>query len=326
MKTWQTELKQAITDPEVLLRELKLDTHLLPQARQAAKLFPLKVTRSFLKRMHLSDPNDPLLRQVLPLGLEHQRVDGFSVDPLKELAANPIPGLLHKYHGRVLITLTPTCGINCRYCFRRHFPYQKNLVTQSVWQNILAYIRNDRSIHEIILSGGDPLIISDRLLLEKISMIETMDHVTTLRIHSRLPIILPSRITPNLVSALGDSRLRLVLVLHCNHDQELDDAMHRQSLNRLRNQGVFLLNQTVLLKGVNDQSDTLINLSKKLFNYGILPYYLHLLDKVHGAAHFEVTETQALNLMHKMRKYLPGYLVPRLVREESGADAKTILC
>lgn len=326
MKTWQTELKQVITDPEVLLRKLKLDTRLLPQARQAAKLFPLKVTGSYLKRMHLSDPDDPLLRQVLPLGLEHQEVDGFSVDPLRELAANPIPGLLHKYHGRVLITLTPLCGINCRYCFRRHFPYQKNLVTQSVWQNILAYIRNDQSIHEIILSGGDPLIISDRLLLEKISMIETIDHVTTLRIHSRLPIILPSRITPNLVSALGNCRLRLVLVLHCNHDQELDNVMHRQPLNRLRNQGVFLLNQTVLLKGVNNQSDTLINLSKKLFNYGVLPYYLHLLDKVHGAAHFEVTETQALNLMRKMRKHLPGYLVPRLVREKSGADSKTILC
>lgn len=326
MKTnsWQDALIHAVTDPEELLHLLELDPEWLPGAKQAAALFPLKITRSFIARMEKGNPFDPLLRQVLPLGIELAEHPDFQNDPLEEARFNPLPGLLHKYHGRVLLTPIGTCGINCRYCFRRAFPYQKNNPGSAGLVKIIDYIRNDPTISEVILSGGDPLVASDAVLQHLIQSIESIPHVTRLRIHSRIPIVLPERMTSEFVALLKATHLKIVLIVHANHPQEINHDV-KLALQPLRDIGVTLLNQSVLLKGINDDADTLIRLSHQLFAAGILPYNLYLLDKVQGAAHFDLSLEAATALHHKVASQLSGYLVPKLVREQPGAPAKQVI-
>ncbi len=318
---WQTQLAQAVTDPAELIQLLELNTDLIAPAQQAAKLFPLRVPRGYIARMRKGDINDPLLRQVLPLGLEMQQTPGYSDDPLGEQAVNPVPGLLHKYQGRVLLTVVGACGINCRYCFRRHFPYEENNPGTQGWNQALAYIAGDASIHEVILSGGDPLVATDQHLDKLVQKLAAIPHIKTLRVHSRMPIVMPERVTDQMIDWLTGYRLRPVLVVHSSHPHELDHSV-LTALLRLKQKGITLLNQSVLLRGVNDNLYTLVGLSEALFEGGVLPYYLHLHDKVRGTAHFDVDEATARALIEGMRLRLPGYLVPKLVREVAGEGAK----
>ena len=321
---WKQELAEAIEDPAELLHFVGLqDAPLrLQQATSAQSLFKLRVTKSFARRIEYANARDPLLLQVLPLGEEQQLTAGFSADPVGDLHAQKQPGLLHKYQGRVLLIATGSCAINCRYCFRREYPYSEASATQSQWQQSLAYIAADDSIHEVILSGGDPLMLSDRRLNKLISHLEAIPHLRRLRIHSRLPVVLPSRITSGLVQRLSSSPLQAVMVIHSNHAQELNEEV-AEAINQLQQAQITCLNQAVLLKGVNNSLSALSNLSERLFEIGVLPYYLHLLDKVKGAAHFDVSEQQALQLMAQLQAQLPGYLVPKLVREIAGQPNKT---
>ena len=321
---WQRLLAEAIDDPAELLRALDLPDRLLPAARRAAALFPLRVPAPYLQRIRPGDAADPLLRQVLPLDLECETRPGYSADPLAESAAQPVPGLLKKYHGRALLIATGACAVHCRYCFRRHFPYADAHAGGSRLDPALAAIAADASIGEVILSGGDPLSLSDPRLAELTTRIAAIPHVHTLRIHSRLPVVLPQRVTGDLLAGLRRLPLRKVLVLHSNHPRELDADVDA-ALAALTGAGVTLLNQAVLLRGVNDDSGTLASLSERLHRAGVLPYYLHLLDRVHGTAHFEVSQTTAEALIEALRARLPGYLVPRLVREIPGEPGKTII-
>lgn len=319
---WQRALAQAITDPAELLSLLNLDAALLPAAQAAVKLFPLRVPRGFVARMQSGNVADPLLRQVLPLDLELQNIPGFIDDPVGDLASRVAPGVLHKYEGRALLISTGACGVHCRYCFRRHFPYGEELASSGQWRDAVAAIKADASIHEVILSGGDPLSLNDRRLRELTRQLEQLPHVTRLRIHSRQPIVLPERVDAELLNWLGSTRLQTVMVLHANHAREIDASVVA-ACRALTQVGVRLFNQSVLLKGVNDNATALAELSETLFAAGIQPYYLHLLDRVQGAAHFEVPEIQAQVLMRDLLTRLPGYLVPRLVREISGHASKT---
>jgi len=321
---WQREWTQAITDPAELLRELALDPALLPGARAAALKFPLRVPRGFVARMRQGDPDDPLLRQVLPLTAELERAPGFVIDPLGEQATQAAPGVLHKYHGRALLIATGICAAHCRYCFRREFPYAEVHAGAEQWRPALAYLAGDPSLREIILSGGDPLALSNRRLGALLAALERIPHLERLRIHSRLPIILPERVDNGLLKVLTGARLRPVLVVHANHPHEIDGTVGK-ALEWLAMAGVTLLNQSVLLRGVNDDAATLAALSEALFTARVLPYYLHLLDPVQGAAHFVVKESVALAIMNALRQRLPGYLAPRLVREQPGQLAKTLI-
>lgn len=320
-KSWQTLLKEAITDPAELLGQLELSSSLLPAAQRVAQLFSLRVPRNFVARMQKANPYDPLLQQVLPLAVEESIILGFDVDPLLERSVNPLSGLLHKYHGRVLITLASACAINCRYCFRRHFPYTENRAGGQAWQNILDYIQADSSINEVILSGGDPLLANDDYLQQCANDLAAISHLKTLRIHTRLPIVLPERMTPQLLKGLTSTRLQLILVTHSNHANELD-ATVKLAIENLRQRNITVLNQAVLLKGINDSVEVLTHLSERLWECGILPYYLHLLDKVQGAAHFAVEEEKAKQLLLGLRSRLPGYLVPKCVYEQAGEQSK----
>jgi len=286
--------------------------------------FPLRVPRKFLAKMRRCDAGDPLLKQVLPLGCELDNVVGFSHDPLQELTSLKVPGLLHKYHGRVLVTLTGACGIHCRYCFRRHFPYQDNLATPNNWNKILDYIAHDDSINEVIFSGGDPLVLSDAKLAKFCKDLSFIPHLRLLRIHSRLPVIIPERIGGDLIDSLALSDLKIILVTHCNHANEIDDELAKV-VGMLKTNDITVFNQSVLLKGVNDSVTALVDLSEKLFECGIIPYYLHVLDRVAGAAHFYVSDEIAKDLHWEVVNKLPGYLVPKLVREVSGVGAKVPL-
>jgi EF-P beta-lysylation protein EpmB len=319
---WQGELARAITDPEELLALLELGPEWLPAARAASRLFPLRVPRGFVARMRMRDPYDPLLRQVLPLAEEMVVTSEFMADPVGDLAAMVAPGVLHKYQGRVLLTATGACAVHCRYCFRRQFPYSKANASVDHWQAALGYIAADASIREVILSGGDPLTLSDRRLAELVEALGAIGHVECLRLHTRLPVVLPERVTPDLAELLAKSRLRTVVVLHANHAQEIDETLG-DACARLRAADVTLLNQSVLLRGVNDSAGSLAALSEMLFSKGVLPYYLHCLDRVQGAAHFEVPEARAREIHAEMSRRLPGYLLPRLVREVSGAPGKS---
>jgi L-lysine 2,3-aminomutase len=321
--SWKTLLKSAITDPKILLRALALDPASLPHAIDPEPSFKVRVPQPFLAKMKAGDPFDPLLQQVLSLHAETLPVSGYNDDPLGE-SGDSTPGVLHKYHGRVLLILSSACAINCRYCFRRHFPYADKLASGSQLQASLDYIRQTPSISEVILSGGDPLIVSDEALQNLIDQLAAIPHVKRLRIHSRLPVVIPQRLTQRLVDILQNTRLMSTLVLHVNHPQEIDSQLSA-ALQPLRQARVTLFNQAVLLKGINDNSATLIALSESLYDAGIIPYYLHLLDKVAGAAHFDISEARALALVTELRNTLPGYLVPRLAREENGAKAKTVI-
>lgn len=319
---WQNELADIIRSPEELFALLELDTAQLPAALAASRDFALRVPRAFAERMRKGDPDDPLLRQVLPLGEELQAAPGYSQDPLGEAAANPHPGLIHKYQGRVLLIVSGGCAINCRYCFRRHFPYADNNPGRARWQEALDYIAADQTITEVIYSGGDPLNTSDRQLAWLTERVAAIDHVRRLRVHTRLPVVLPNRIDDDCLAWLTGHRLQTTVVIHSNHPREIDASVGA-ALTRLRQSGITLLNQAVLLRDINDRVDTLADLSERLFEWGVLPYYLHLLDPVAGAHHFDVLDAEALKLLDGLRARLPGYLVPRLVREIAGEPNKT---
>lgn len=295
---------------------------MVPGAQAAAAGFALRVPRGFVARMRRHDPRDPLLLQVMPLAAENQPVHGFSLDPVGDMASRAGGGLLHKYQGRALLVATGACAIHCRYCFRRHFPYGEESALASGWQSAIAAIREDASIGELILSGGDPLSLSDRRLTQLTDALRDIPHVQRLRIHTRYPIVLPERVDAGLLKWLSDLPLQKVVVIHANHANELNQEV-RDACRELTAANVTLLNQSVLLAGINDSVDALAALSEALFAARVLPYYLHLLDRVQGAAHFEVDEPTALRLHADLMQRLPGYLVPRLVREVPGAASKT---
>jgi EF-P beta-lysylation protein EpmB len=318
---WQVSLARAITDPAELIRALRLDPAFLPAARQAARLFPLRVTRHFVGLMRPRDPTDPLLRQVLPLEAELAEVPGYTADPVDDRAALRGPGVLQKYHGRALLLTTGACAVHCRYCFRRHYPYADARPAHDGWRGALRSIAALPDVEEVILSGGDPLTLSDERLAALVTAIERLPQIRRLRLHSRVPVVLPERLTPGLLELLRHSRLQVALVIHCNHPNELTDPL-AAGLHALQRRGVALLNQAVLLRGVNDAADVLAALSTELFGCGVLPYYLHRLDPVAGAAHFDVPDQSAIALLAALRTRLPGYLVPRLVEERPGAPAK----
>ena len=316
-------MTQPITKPEALIAALGLDPALLPAARAANESFALRVTPSFLSRMRPGDPDDPLLRQVLPVGAELEEQPGFVADPLQESSAKRAPALLQKYAGRALLITTAACAIHCRYCFRREFPYAEQSSEEGGrWAEALATIAADPSLEEVILSGGDPLSLNDGRLTQLTDALAAMPHVRRLRVHTRQPVVLPSRVDDGLIAWIGGIRLPLVFVLHVNHPNEID-AEVRVAIARLKAAGVTLLNQSVLLAGVNDDVDTLKRLSVGLMAIGVLPYYLHLPDRVRGTAHFDVAEQHAKQLVDELASQLSGYLVPRLVREVPGAPSKT---
>jgi EF-P beta-lysylation protein EpmB len=318
---WEQSLAAAFTNPEALLRYLQLDPALADGLGAAADRFRLLVPRGFAALMEKGNAHDPLLRQVLPLAEELLKQPGYSDDPVGDQAATRNPGLLQKYPGRALLVATGACAVHCRYCFRRHFPYREGSASDSQWQSILRTLRAEPSITEIILSGGDPLMLPDEALETMIRDLQGIQHLSRLRIHSRLPIVLPERCTDQLLTILNGSRLRTILVIHCNHARELGYAA-TEALDLLRRSGLALLNQSVLLKGVNDSAASLCELSEALFNAGVLPYYVHLLDRVRGAAHFEVAADRARDLQNEIRERLPGYLVPRFVFEQPGMQSK----
>ena len=320
-QNWQNQLNDLITDPATLLHTLELPQNLLPAAILASESFALRVPRAFVRRMKAGDPYDPLLLQVLPLHAELDEHPEFVLDPLGEKQANATPGILHKYNQRLLLTLTGACAVHCRYCFRRHFPYQDNLPKSSDWPAIKQYIEAQTDINEVILSGGDPLSLSNRRLSEWVERLQSISQLKILRIHTRLPIVLPDRIDPELVEILEQSRLRIVFVVHSNHPAELD-TLTQKALERLQTSRFTVLNQTVFLRGINDNIQTLVELSERLFDCGVMPYYLHLLDKVKGASHFDMAEADAVSLYRQLMHELPGYLLPKLVRETAGEPYK----
>ena len=324
-QNWQSQLSDLITDPLELLEVLKLcPEQLLSGAILASEQFKLRVPRAFVGKMTVGDPLDPLLLQVLPHHLELEDYPDFVTDPLGEEQANQQPGVLHKYKSRFLLTLTGACAVHCRYCFRRHFPYQENLPKNEDWLNIKNYIESQPDINEVIFSGGDPLTLSNRKLKLWIDRLESLPQIKFLRIHSRVPIVIPNRVDEELVSLLKNSRLRIILVVHSNHAAELDDLTCAR-LSLLVQQQITVLNQAVLLKGINNSAQVLVDLSYRLFDAGIMPYYLHVLDKVKGAHHFDLSPKE-INLIYKdVLENLPGYLVPKLVREIAGEKNKTPL-
>jgi EF-P beta-lysylation protein EpmB len=322
--SWQRELADAITDPGELLAALDLPISLSAAAERAARVFGLRVPRGFVSRMRRGDERDPLLRQVLPLDSELADAPGYLPDPLDERAAQRAPGLLQKYAGRALLVTTQACAIHCRYCFRREFPYADAGQTTGRWREALAVIAQDAGIEEVILSGGDPLSLSDARLTRLTDALGRFPHVKRLRVHTRQPIVLPSRVDAGLLAWLRGIRVPVVMVLHTNHPHEID-AEVRAACAALRAVGVTLLNQSVLLQGVNDDVDTLQRLSVALMEAGVVPYYLHLPDRVRGTAHFDVDESVARRLLGELMSRLSGYLVPRLVREIPGSASKTPL-
>ncbi len=318
---WQQQISLAITNPMELLKHLQLQASQLPYAISTAQKFRTRVPFAFISRMQPGDPHDPLLLQVLPQADEHNQHPLYLSDPVGDHLSEPIPGLLHKYHGRVLLITTGACAIHCRYCFRRHFPYSDSSSTGNRLETALDYLRQQPDISEVILSGGDPLSLSDSKLDSLISRLEEIPHIQRLRLHTRLPVIIPDRITDRLCKKLYSSRLKTIVVLHINHHREIDTTV-KDACKRLQNSNCTLLNQTVLLKGINNDVTLLKQLSETLFDCGVMPYYLHQLDKVQGAAHFEVSDHHALTMMDELRACLPGYMVPRLVREVSGKAYK----
>ena len=321
---WQTDMAQAITSPEALIESLGLDASLLGPARAAAEKFGLRVPLGYVARMRRGDASDPLLRQVLPIGAESELAADFGPDPVGEASARRAPGLLQKYRGRALLITTSACAIHCRYCFRREFPYSEQTGESTRFSEALEEIARDDSIEEIILSGGDPLSLGDSRLTSLTDELAKIPHIRRLRLHTRQPVVLPSRVDAGLMAWLGRLPWPVVFVLHANHANEIDESV-RTACARLKQHGVTLLNQTVLLKGVNDDADVLADLSRALFDAGVLPYYLHVLDRVTGSAHFDLPEARAQAIAGALAARMPGYLVPRLVREVEGAPAKLSL-
>jgi EF-P beta-lysylation protein EpmB len=323
-RTWQQELAEAVTRPEELAAALGLSPTAFAGAHKAGRHFRLQVPRSFVSRMRPGDPRDPLLLQVLPDAAELADAAGYGADPVGESSALRAPGLLQKYRGRALLITTAACAVHCRYCFRREFPYAQQAAEAPRWREALAEIAADSSLEEILLSGGDPLSLSNARLESLTGELARIPHVRRIRVHTRQPVVLPSRVDEGLTRWLRGSPLPIVFVLHVNHPNELDAELIA-ACARLRATGVTLLNQSVLLAGVNDEAEVLCRLSLRLFEAGVLPYYLHALDRVRGAAHFMVPQERARALAGELTARLPGYLVPRLVREVAGAPSKVAL-
>ncbi len=319
---WQHALREAYSSPDALLAALGLSPELPALRAGALRGFPLRVPRGYVGRMRHGDPDDPLFLQVWPAPAEDEAAPGYTLDAVGDLHKTRGGGLIHKYHGRVLVIATGACAVHCRYCFRRHFPYSEQLAAREHWREALDTIAQDPSLEEVILSGGDPLSLSDDKLAEFAQGLEKIPHVRRLRLHTRQPVVLPERVDGRLLAWLDQSRLQKVFVLHVNHANELDDTV-RAALQPLRDRNITLLNQAVLLRRINDSTAALSQLSERLLECGILPYYLHLLDRVAGAAHFDVEAPRAMELMRELAARLPGYLIPRLVREEAGATSKT---
>ncbi len=320
-ETWQEILQSCFTQADQFLSYLKI-THQVPdKLAGATKNFPLRVPLPFAQRIEKGNINDPLLLQILPQLAELDHATGFTDDPLNEYTFTPRQGLLHKYHGRVLMITTSSCAIHCRYCFRRHFPYDSHRQSKQQWSSNFDYIREDHTINEVILSGGDPLNCSDEHLQWITGELEKIQHIKRLRIHTRMPTVIPQRIDSGLINWLTQTNLKVVIVLHCNHANEIDDQVAR-ALAKLSDIKIPLLNQSVLLANINDNSKVLIALSEQLFDCGVQPYYLHVLDKVAGAAHFDLENNTIVQLYKELVENLPGYLVPKLVREIAGAPAK----
>jgi EF-P beta-lysylation protein EpmB len=320
-KNWQQQLADAFTNIEDLCLYLNLSPEALPVSNLAAENFALRVPLNFASCMEKGNPNDPLLRQVLPVKDELAAYPGFNSDPVGDLVSVTETGVLHKYQGRVLFINTGSCAINCRYCFRRNFPYADLQLGKQKEIAAIQSIRKDSSITEVILSGGDPLLLNDLRLSRLIAQLGDIRHVKRIRIHSRLPIVLPARITEDFINTLKLSPKQIILIVHCNHANEINDRVVG-ACNTLKNSGITLFNQSVLLKGVNDDANVLCELSEQLFSHGIIPYYLHLLDKATGTGHFEVPKSEALELIRQVQATLPGYLVPKLVTEQAGAASK----
>lgn len=318
---WTEYLATAVSDPIQLLTLLNLPLEPYQQHLAARRLFAMRVPMPFINKMEKGNANDPLFLQVMTDAAEFLQTPGFVKDPLQE-QDNAIPNLLHKYHNRVLLMVKGGCAVNCRYCFRRHFPYEDNPGNKANWRKALDYIAQHSEIEEVIFSGGDPLMAKDRELAWLLKQLNQIPHLKTVRIHSRLPVVIPQRITPELCRLLADSPLNKVLVLHINHANEIDELLSKQ-LQPLKQAGVTLLNQSVLLKGINDDAHILKALNDKLFATGILPYYLHLLDKVEGASHFWIDDERALAIYRQLITLSSGYLVPKLAREIAGEKSKT---
>ena len=323
-EVWKQELADAVRDPAELCDLLNLDSVVAEKAKKANRDFPFLVPRGFISRMRPGDLNDPLLLQVLPRLEELDDVPNFVSDPVGEQAARQGTGLIQKYHGRCLLLVTSGCAVNCRYCFRREFPYAESGASPSSFAAAVGKVALDSSIQEVILSGGDPLLVDDPLLEDLIKKLASIPHVQRLRIHSRLPVVLPSRITEHFLRIMNETRLTVCLVIHSNHAAELDSTV-AESLKKLGQAVGLRFNQAVLLRGVNDTAESLIQLSEQLLNLGVTPYYLHLLDPVRGASHFDVPEATGIRLVEELRNRLPGYAVPRLAREHPGSPSKTWL-
>ncbi len=317
---WKVILRQAIRDTESLRKAMNLRREDIDWTEDLD--FPLLVPEPFLSRMERGNPTDPLLLQVAPSLREQATLEGYTKDPLEEQGTEVALGTLRKYRGRVLHIASSACPIHCRYCFRRHYPYSR--IRDGATQSMLDFVRNDESTTEVILSGGDPLTLSDLALKKVLTQIASVDHVKTARFHTRFSVVIPQRITAGLLDCLRTTRLRVVVVVHINHPNEIDSKV-ATSTDALRKANVTLLNQSVLLRNINDSCDVLSNLSHRLFDIGVTPYYLHLLDKVEGTAHFDVPEQEALQVHREIQSELPGYLVPRLVREVPGSAAKTLI-
>lgn len=324
-KNWQIALAQSITDVTTLAKLLKLELKDLPSALAAQKDFAVKVPKALLKKIKVADPQDPLLLQVLAQSVETKAVPGYEVDPLQEKIASPVPGMLHKYQSRILLITAGSCAVNCRYCFRRNFPYDEHQKGQKQWQLVLEYLHNHPEVNEVILSGGDPLLLPDAVLAKLCWQLSKIPHIKILRIHTRLPVFIPERLDQDFLAWFVNDRFKAVIVLHINHPNEIDAKLARK-MQMLKKRGVTVYNQSVLLKGINDNADTLKTLSEKLFfECGIQPYYLHFLDKVKGAAHFAVSKEKALMIYDELLAQLPGYLVPTLVSEVPGKRSKTAM-
>lgn len=322
---WKQSLRDAITTPDALLEALHLPkSEWLAGARKASRLFPLKAPLGYVRRIEKSNPHDPLLRQILPLALEDNLRQGYTNDPVGDLQATCQPGLLHKYNSRALLITTGACAIHCRYCFRRHFPYNESHSGGSNIDSILAYIQTHTELDEVILSGGDPLMLHDEALATLLYRISQIPHIRWIRLHSRLPVVLPERIDSTFLDTCKPYADKLIMVIHSNHANEIDQHVIH-ALDLIATLGIRLLNQSVLLKGINDNAHILSDLSQRLFTHRVQPYYLHLLDPVAGAAHFDVDESTAKFIYQEMQSQLPGYLLPRLVREIPGQPAKTLV-
>jgi len=322
--SWQQVMKEAVRDVRELCRLLDLPQSFAAQATKAARDFPLFVPQPFVARMRSGNPDDPLLRQVLPLNAETTSIEGFTLDPVADSAACVVPGLLHKYQGRALMVTTGACAVHCRYCFRRHFPYHETPRSLAQWEPAIERIAADESIREVILSGGDPLTLVDGLLARLAGRLAEISHLRRLRVHTRLPIVIPQRVTNELLNWLTGTHLTPIVVVHANHPAEIDDAV-AVALDRLVEAGIPVLNQAVLLRGVNDDAEVLTELCERLIELGVMPYYLHQLDRVAGSAHFQVPIAHGQEIIRQLQSRLPGYAVPRYVQEVPGAPHKVSL-